>query len=196
LTRYDYTPRWGALGEVIDRWAFRPAFGWATAWSFDRLRLWLEEGIPPERSRDLALANTIARAGLAAVWIYQGIVPKLWQADASETEIWSRLGLPMPLAKIVVRAIGAAEVALGVAVSRPRNNRWPLLATLASMPAGLLGVGTIDPTRLGRAFNPVSLNWAVSALAAIALVTRKGVPSGAKPLRTAPDPQPEVTFKP
>jgi hypothetical protein len=31
LTRYNYRPRWGRLGELIDRWAFRPLFGWATA---------------------------------------------------------------------------------------------------------------------------------------------------------------------
>ena len=49
LTGYDYRPGWGRLGEVADR-LFRPAMGWATAWSFDRLRIWLEDGIPPERS--------------------------------------------------------------------------------------------------------------------------------------------------
>jgi hypothetical protein len=66
LTRYDYRPRWGRLGESVDRWLFRPLFGWATAWSFDRLRLWLEDGIPPERSRDRAIAHTTALAAIAA----------------------------------------------------------------------------------------------------------------------------------
>ena len=51
LTRYDYRPRWGRFGELLDRTLFRPLFGWATAWSFDRLRLWLEDGTPPERTR-------------------------------------------------------------------------------------------------------------------------------------------------
>jgi hypothetical protein len=50
ITSYDYEARFGLLGKVVDRVAFRPLLGWATAWSFDRLRLWLEEGIPPERS--------------------------------------------------------------------------------------------------------------------------------------------------
>lgn len=48
LTRYDYRPRWGRFGRVIDRLLFRPLLGWATAWSFDRLRLWIEEGRHPE----------------------------------------------------------------------------------------------------------------------------------------------------
>jgi len=56
LTRYDYRPRWGRAGEVVDRIFFRPLIGWATAWSFDCLRLWLEDGVPPERSRRRALA--------------------------------------------------------------------------------------------------------------------------------------------
>ena len=44
-TGYDYTPGWGSL---LDQLA-RPALGWATAWSFDRLRIWLERGEAPEK---------------------------------------------------------------------------------------------------------------------------------------------------
>lgn len=47
LTGYDYRPRWGRAGALADRLLFRPLMGWATAWSFDRLRLWLERGITP-----------------------------------------------------------------------------------------------------------------------------------------------------
>ncbi|QES43897.1 hypothetical protein DEJ49_25475 [Streptomyces venezuelae] len=50
LTGYDYRPRWGRFGRITDRLVFRPLMGWATAWSFDRLRLWLERGITPERA--------------------------------------------------------------------------------------------------------------------------------------------------
>jgi hypothetical protein len=47
VTGFDYRTRWGRSGQVADR-VFRPVFGWLTAWSFDRLRLWLETGTPPE----------------------------------------------------------------------------------------------------------------------------------------------------
>jgi hypothetical protein len=47
VTGFDYGTRWGRFGRQADR-VFRPVFGWMTAWSFDRLRLWLETGIPPE----------------------------------------------------------------------------------------------------------------------------------------------------
>lgn len=36
--------------------------GWATAWSFDRLRLWLERDISPERARANWLAELAVRA--------------------------------------------------------------------------------------------------------------------------------------
>ncbi|WP_418959191.1 hypothetical protein [Streptomyces tritici] len=69
LTGYDYRPRWGRFGRVADRLVFRPLMGWATAWSFDRLRLWCEHGITPERSRahwQLELAARVLTVALCA----------------------------------------------------------------------------------------------------------------------------------
>ncbi|MHC0434106.1 hypothetical protein ACX6XY_28640 [Streptomyces sp. O3] len=63
VTGYDYRPRWGRFGALADRLAFRPLMGWATAWSFDRLRLWLERGVSPERSLLSALAEVLLRLG-------------------------------------------------------------------------------------------------------------------------------------
>src|SRR3954447_8735489 len=62
LTGYDYRPRWGVFGALADRVLFRPLIGWATAWSFDRLRLWLERGITPERARANWLSELLVRA--------------------------------------------------------------------------------------------------------------------------------------
>jgi hypothetical protein len=44
VTGYDYDSGWGPVDLVV-----RPLLGWATAFSFDRLRLWLETGHEPER---------------------------------------------------------------------------------------------------------------------------------------------------
>ncbi|MEV5440304.1 SRPBCC family protein [Streptomyces sp. NPDC052682] len=62
LTGYDYRTRWGAFGALADRVLLRPLVGWATAWSFDRLRLWLEHGVTPERARRNWLAELAVRA--------------------------------------------------------------------------------------------------------------------------------------
>ncbi len=57
ITRYGYRPGWGRPADLV----FRPLIGWATAWSFDRLRLWLETGQTPERSLWQALAELCVR---------------------------------------------------------------------------------------------------------------------------------------
>jgi hypothetical protein len=45
FTGYTYEPGWGrSLDELI----LRRLFGWMTAWSFDRLRIWAETGVEPE----------------------------------------------------------------------------------------------------------------------------------------------------
>lgn len=55
VTGYDYRPGWGRAGRLVDAILFRPLMGWATAWSFDRLRIWLESGVPPEAARNHAM---------------------------------------------------------------------------------------------------------------------------------------------
>ena len=45
ITGYDYEPGFGRLADVL----IRPLVTWMTAWSFDRLRIWAETGVEPER---------------------------------------------------------------------------------------------------------------------------------------------------
>lgn len=128
LTRYDYQPRWGRLGEVIDRWVFRPAFGWATAWSFDRLRLWLEDGTPPERSRDLAVAHATAVAGLAGVLACQGRRVRRGRRGRRPQAQWRDPAAPIrpPDRGSVVVGVAAAAlacIALATREGRPRGRR-------------------------------------------------------------------------
>jgi hypothetical protein len=192
LTRYDYRPRWGRPGNAIDRIVFRPLFGWATAWSFDRLRLWLEEGTPPERSRDLALAHGAAVAGLVGIWSYQGAVPKLWKVDPGEVRMWESLGLEPGAARAAVRGLGAAEIGVSVLILANSARRWPFALMMIALPVLALGAGRLDKGSLSRAFNPVSLNFGAAALAGVAVATCDGRPSGRRPRRRAPDHQPEV----
>jgi len=66
ITGYDYSPGWGPLGRWADAPLIRPALGWATAWSFDRLRLWAEDDVSPERARNAWLLDVGLRAGAVA----------------------------------------------------------------------------------------------------------------------------------
>jgi hypothetical protein len=192
LTRYDYRPRWGRVGDLLDRTAFRPLFGWATAWSFDRLRLWLEDGTPPERSRELAVAHAAAVSGLAGAWLYQGLIPKLVAVDEQEVGIWRSLGLGRSNARRAVRAAGVIEVAMAAATVARSHRRWPFIVSAVAMPALAVGAARRDRSLLTKAFNPGSLGLAMAALAGVALATTDGRPSGRRPLRSAPDRQPDV----
>ncbi|MEU7333712.1 hypothetical protein [Streptomyces parvus] len=83
LTGYDYRTRWGRLGAVADRLAFRPLMGWATAWSFDRLRLWCERGVSPARSLTYALTEVLVRLLVVAAALPFGPVAALPAALAA-----------------------------------------------------------------------------------------------------------------
>jgi hypothetical protein len=77
LTWYDYQTRFGAAGRSLDRLLFRPLLGWATAWSFDRLRLWIDNGLAPKAALRLAAIHAWARSAFAFFWLLLGLVPNL-----------------------------------------------------------------------------------------------------------------------
>lgn len=62
ITGYNYQPGMGFLGQALDARLIRPALGWATAISFDRLRLWAESDLEPQDSRNLWFLDAGARA--------------------------------------------------------------------------------------------------------------------------------------
>jgi hypothetical protein len=186
LTWYDYRTRFGPLGRLIDRLLFRPLIGWATAWSFDRLRLWIEQGIDPALSLQRSLAHAAARIALAVVLLYQGLVPKLLYRHPSELLILTESGLSAETASQVLVALGIAELVLGAALLVTWRARWPFAVILALMPVALVGLAITSPGTLVGAFNPVALNVAVAALAAVAWLTNADLPSAARCLRARP----------
>ncbi|WP_406062248.1 hypothetical protein OG462_29670 [Streptomyces sp. NBC_01077] len=126
LTGYDYRPRWGRFGRVADRLVFRPLMGWATAWSFDRLRLWCERGVTPERSRDRWLLELAARILLVAV---------PWIATALPLGLVSLAAVPLTVlglaAAVLVPPSSRAPAARRCLRTAPDRSREPrLLATL------------------------------------------------------------------
>jgi hypothetical protein len=183
LTWYDYRTRFGAAGAGFDRFIFRPLIGWATAWSFDRLRLWLEERVDPALAMRQMLIHVIARIALAAIFTYQGLVPKLLGRHSDEMAMLGAVGVPADAGHIVVSALGAAEIAFAMALLMASCRRWPVWVCLASMAIATIVVGVHSPRYFVGAFNPFSLNVAVASLAAIDLLVLGGVPSAARCLR-------------
>lgn len=62
ITGYNYQPGMGSIGKALDSWVFRPALGWATAISFDRLRMWAESDLDPQDSRNRWFLDATTRA--------------------------------------------------------------------------------------------------------------------------------------
>lgn len=179
VTWYDYEARFGAFGKAVDACVFRPLLGWATAWSFDRLRLWIEQGTPPEASRDRALVYAVARGMLAFTWLYHGLVPKLLRQDAIELDLLSRVGTPTSQLITALTIAGWAEILFALLLVLLWRHTWPLWLTLSLMAAGIVLVAICAPAYLGAAFNPVTLNLAIAALSAICLIVGRELPTAA-----------------
>ena len=186
LTWYDYRTRFGPPGTVADRLVFRPLMGWATAWSFDRLRLWLEQGITPGQAWRQFLTRVCARGTLAAVFFYHGLVPKLWRRDGDEAAMLRDVHVSASRVAAVMTGFGVAEIVFAVTLLIGWHRRWPAILCLPLMLAATLGVAWNSPRYLSAAFNPVTLNLCVAVLAVIDLLHHGGAPSAARGRRTPP----------
>lgn len=169
ITVYDYAVRWGRFGWLLDRAIFRPLLAWATAWSFDRLALWAAEGVTPERSLRLTASYWIARLALAAVWIHQGLVPKLLGPHPAEVKMLEPLFL-RPLATQITWWIGWVEVLFGLLILLRGQTRWPAWLTLLLMPIAFAVAALNGTDALTAPFNVTALNGLTMALAAVVLL--------------------------
>lgn len=176
LTWYDYRTRFGWLGRIFDAILFRPLMGWATAWSFDRLRLWIERGIDPASSLHNSVIHAFARLTLVAIWCYHGLVPKLLLTQRDELSMLLNAGISAGAAPTFVRLVGVCEVAFGLLLLTTWRKRWPLVLNIPLMLAATAGVALRSPQYLGAAFNPITLNLSVVALSAIGLIAGAASP--------------------
>jgi DoxX-like family len=180
ITGYDYTVRYGLPGKVIDRLLFRPLLGWATAWSFDRLRLWLEQGLDPAAAVRQGIVSIIVRFALALVFIYQGLIPKLIQQHRDELMMLRNSGFAEGALPAIVAFIGVCEILYGLLLLFTPYKKWPLIATLTFMVVATLNVAIFSPMFLASAFNAVTLNVLVTTLAFIGLLVSSSLPAAAR----------------
>jgi uncharacterized membrane protein YphA (DoxX/SURF4 family) len=182
FTWYDYTVRFGAVGRVADWLVFRPLMGWATAWSFDRMRLWAEEGQTPEASMAFSAIHATARVAIAAIWVWHGLVPKLIYRSFDEQSMLTQAGLPMGL----LPWVGGLEIAIGFAILGAWRWRGAFVANIVLMVLALIAVAVNSPAYLKAAFNPVTLNLAMIALSVVGWIAAAKLPSARRCRRTAP----------
>lgn len=182
LTQYDYRVRWGLLGRTADL-VFRPLMGWATAWSFDRLRLWAERGVDPTLSAVRALVEALCRVALGLVWLYQGIVPKLLLGHPRELELMTAAGFAPAQAHTWLQVAGWCEVAAGLAVLLLGPRRSVFVASAVVAVAVTLPALRTSPGIFVEPFNPTTLVLAMLALSACGFVVCKDLPSARRCLQ-------------
>ncbi len=184
LTWYDYRVRFGAAGRAADL-VFRPLIGWATAWSFDCLRLWAEDEQTPECSVALALIHAVARIAIAAIWVWHGLVPKLLFHNVDERIMLACSGLPPSLLPGALNLFGAAEILFGLIMLLAWSTCRLFVFNAAVMLLTLAAVAVQSPAYLQAAFNPVTLNLAMIALSAAGWLALPRVPLARRCRRTS-----------
>jgi hypothetical protein len=186
LTRYGYRVRFGPAGEWFDRLVFRPLIGWATAWSFDCLRLWLEKGVTPEAAIQRSVIHTLARTSLAVVWIYHGLVPKLLFPEHGELELLQASGLFRGYEPTMLAALGIAEIAFGLAMLLLWRIRRIFLLNIILLTILPAGAAVSHPEIFAQPFNPATLSIALIALAIIGYLSARDIPTAASCIRREP----------
>src|SRR5471032_3106533 len=118
----------------------------------------------------LVRINWIARGGLAFMFAYHGLVPKLlWLSEGERTMIQAH-GIEQVQVFATLAGVGEIVLALWLVLS-PRS-AWPIAVAAAALAGLLVDVAVFSPAMLREAFNPVSLNVAGLALCAVAWNTK------------------------
>jgi hypothetical protein len=186
LTWYDYRTRFGAIGRLFDRILFRQLLGWATAWSFDRLRLRIDRGLAPKAALQFSVIHACSRLAIALIWFWQGLLPKLLFNEADERAMMAASHLSTTLVPVV----GVIEIVIAACAIWSWRRRWFFLLNIVAMVFALANVAITSPSYLVAAFNPVTLNLAMIALSAVGYVAATEIPSASRCLRQPPEQSP------
>jgi len=187
LTLYDYQTRWGFVGKLIDSAVFRPLIGWATAWSFDRLRHWIERDIDPTLSALRAATDACARLSLAFIWMYQGAIPKLLVRDQWEIEL-AREAFPtfQANASTLVLIAGCVEIVVGLTYLIFWRSRSIYAVGACALFAVTLPALFTSPRLFTTAFNPTTLCVAMFALSLLGWIACRNLPRAGRCKRVKP----------
>lgn len=169
FTGYDYQTRWGNFGQVFDKFIFRPLMIWATAWSFDCLKNWIEKGIQPKQAIREYLTVSLSSIALGLVWIYQGLIPKLLFTNTGEVEILKKSGLFSGNEKSVLTFIGWTEILFGLIIlfiHKKSIHIINIIALLQFLAAAIFSNVMI----FTFPFNPFSLNISMITISIIAIL--------------------------
>ncbi|WP_228200354.1 DoxX-like family protein [Acinetobacter sp. WCHAc010034] len=106
---------------------------------------------------------------LAALWIYQGLVPKILFQAQDELRIWLLQGFDAGLALRLMQLSGAAEMMFGCLLLMLKPSRLLHGLNILAMLGLSLLIIALEPLYFSKAFNPFVMNGAMAALSACAI---------------------------
>ncbi|HHK5533106.1 TPA: DoxX-like family protein [Bacillus mobilis] len=176
-TQYDYDTRFGRIGNVIDVYMFRPLLGWATAWSFDALKLWLEKGLHPRLLIRRTMTYWLVCFLIAFVWMYQGIVPKLVFTHSEEVKMLSVMIGSTEHSIFVLKIIGLLEIIFGVIWLLPFQKRKVFVVHIFMLITLTIAAGFTNIVSFTEPFNPITLNVLLMGLSIVGYINSFDLPS-------------------
>ncbi|WP_246070459.1 DoxX-like family protein [Paenibacillus kobensis] len=182
-TEYDYETRFGILGRLFDQIVFRPMFGYATAWSFDLLRLWLERGIRPAALIRNAAVHYISVALLMIIWMWMGFVPKLFVPEGGDLALLKASGLFTGVEEGALRLLGLIEIVVGFAAVWFHRNKYSWMLQIGMLTALTAAGIAAEPALLASPFNPAIVGVPMLGLMLAARLTMDDVPSASRCIR-------------
>ncbi|MDC2865857.1 DoxX-like family protein [Bacillus sp. BP-3] len=175
-TQYDYETRFGGIGRCIDSYIFRPLLGWATAWSFDALKLWLEKGFHPRLLLKRAVTYYLICFLLSFVWIYQGLIPKILYTHPEEVQMLSKLIGSENYASAMIKVVGSLEIVFGVIWLLPFKKQklfflHSFILLILTVAAGFTNIASFM-----QPFNPITLNIILIGFSIISYMNSNDLP--------------------
>ncbi|MVO98033.1 DoxX-like family protein [Paenibacillus lutrae] len=180
LTQYGYQTRFGAAGRWFDALLFRPLFGYATAWSFDLLRIWLEQRIPPAVTIQRAVLHYFSVLMLALLWGWQGLVPKLLYPQGGELALLQATGWLAGFERPALALLGAAQIAAGGLALWLHRRRWAYTAQIAALVLLAAAALIHSPALLQAPFGPAALSGSMIGFCLLAGWSVQGIPQAGR----------------
>lgn len=107
--------------------------------------------------------------GLAVLWIYQGLIPKILFPSVDELRIWQLQGFSEVAALWLMRSSGMAEIIFGGLFFICTQTKWLHVLNVAGIVVLSLLIVMLQPSYFIQAFNPFVMNLAMALLSINAL---------------------------
>ncbi|MDX1453072.1 MAG: DoxX-like family protein [Oleiphilaceae bacterium] len=121
--------------------------------------------------------HRVARFGLAFLFFYHGLVPKLLGMSRTEVYLVELHNLSLPVS-LVSNVAGVLEIVLALLIGLYHATIVPVYIAAALLFGLLIDVAFVAPHLLGEAFNPVTTNVLGLLLCYLVVVTQAPLHAG------------------